>query len=124
MATMFNESKVNEAEEVYKTVSTTPTQKKVIQTLCAKLHEYIPIKEISLRGFALMAARDWQIANKEEAKAVEAMSPSERVKFMEDVLGLMKTKFIKILNDPAKIPDVEKGITSVLEFYKQGFAQR
>jgi len=121
---MFIESKVREAEDIYRNVDITRSQRKIIEVLAAKLHEYVPMKEIAIRGFALKATREWQLANRELAASLENLTTKERMKFMKEVLNIMKGSLSRCLIDPKEKNKIDEGIEATLQFYAKEFAKR
>ncbi len=120
----FQQDALDDASDLYNHAQITPTQANVIQVLSSKLCEYIPMNILSMKGFALYAAVDWQKTHQIPASELEKFTPEQRMQFMSYALHHMKNNLIQILRDKAHTGKIEEGIQATLEYYKNTFAQR
>lgn len=93
----FSSAKIKQIEEDFSKVQLTPEIRKVMIGVTEVLAKYIPIQEVSLRGFVLFSIQDAQKELKLFVKDIKKMPKDKKLMFIKTVFGNIEERLMRIL---------------------------
>ena len=117
----FHQKDVEAAEKIYLQVKLDPVPRNIVTSFGKFIHEFIPMNELAIRGFALMAIKKWQIEHKQEVSEIMTMSVESRIVNVREMIVFLEEKLSKTLINQAHAPKVQDALQKFIKSYSMLF---
>ncbi|TXT63235.1 MAG: hypothetical protein BAJALOKI3v1_410031 [Promethearchaeota archaeon] len=120
----LRESSVSSILHYYKSLNIDRRQNEILMDLSRELAKYIPLSELILQGYGLLAMKDWQYAHKQPGYEISSMSPEDRIRAMKELLQFLLHRLKSTLKSKKYEHQIDAGIEKLLVYYKKTHARR
>jgi len=114
-------AKLFSTEENYKRLHITPEQRLFIEDLANMLIEFLPIKEMAMRGFIIRAAKNWQLKNRKQVSESMNWGRKEKLNFGMELMSAIFTELTRTLVQPEQEQELEMVLAEAIEMYNRIF---
>ena len=116
-----NLAKVFSKEENYKQLHITPEQRLFVEDLAKMLVEFLPMKEMAMRGFIIRAAKNWQMKNKKRVSDSLNWGRKEKLDFGIELMSAIFKELTRTLVKPEQEYELELVLAEAIEMYNMLF---
>ena len=120
----FKPKALRNAEEYFKDVHMTQEQHEIFNDFVEIFLKHVPMGKLAAKGTGWRAVSRWQLEHKRDLLGLENEEPDERIKSIDELLGIVKEEIIKTLEDPGQSPLVDEAMGEIMDFYKDKYAYR
>lgn len=120
----FDQKAITDAEEAYKKIEMAPEQKEIVEGIAKILCKFVPVTEMSMKGFISFVFRDYQLKEKTHVASISSMTPAERVSTVTTLFRMLKDRLNKVLWNKTDEEKISDAVDKALDFYKKTYANR
>jgi len=121
---LFKPGIVEEAEDYYKKIQASVNQNRIATSLAQIIVQYMPISERALKGFLWRVVQAYQMKHHVSTKKAEEITPSERIKALEEMFIMLKKELTRSLVDQAHESLLDEALNKAMSVYKEKYANR
>ncbi len=117
----FDTAAMGQAEEMYSHAKLDPNQRKLLEGMAKIIVQYVPVNELAIRGFCLMAAATWQKRYSRTVASLAEGSPQERLGAAKELAAELTLKLKQVLHSRGTVKEklIDDAMKRVMEVYSQ-----